>query len=155
MCAVTKSACADTRGCARTYHSWGWLIFVGISLAVLVFGMGRPLAHHSIAGAYDSSRQATVDGVISQFRFVSPHPFIELKDSRSGQVWEIELDNRREFESIGITADTLKPGDRVTVSGSLSRQSSTRMYGRRLSRPSDGFGFEEVGSRPQLSRRGR
>jgi hypothetical protein len=128
----------------------------GIFIAVVLgYGIGRPLAHHSIAGAYDSSRQATVDGVISQFRFVSPHPFIELKDARSGQVWEIELDNRREFEAIGVTAETLKPGDRVTVSGSPGRQSATRMYGRRLHRPSDGFGFEEVGSRPQLSRRAR
>ncbi|NOT26082.1 MAG: hypothetical protein HOP16_08260 [Acidobacteria bacterium] len=129
---------------------------LGLAMTVmLVGGVSAPRAHHSIAGAYDSSRQASVDGVIAQFRFVSPHPFIDLKDARSGQMWEIELDNRREFEDIGITADTLKPGDRVTVAGSPSRQSANRMYGRRLNRPSDGFGFEEQGSRPRLSGRNR
>ncbi len=122
---------------------------------MLMGGVAAPLAHHSIAGAYDSSREASVDGVISQFRFVSPHPFITLKDARSGQMWEIELDNRREFEAIGITAESLKPGDRVTVAGSPSRQGANRMYGRRLTRPSDGFGFEEQGSRPRLSGRAR
>ena len=110
-------------------------------------------AHHSIAGAYDSSREATVEGVITQFRFVSPHPFIELKDVRTGQPWQMELDNRREFEDIGVTADTLKAGDRVIVVGSMSRREANQMYARRLNRPADGFGFEEVGSRPRLSGR--
>ena len=112
-------------------------------------------AHHSIAGAYDSSREATVEGVITQFRFVSPHPFIELKDVRTGQRWQMELDNRREFEAIGITADSLKAGDRVIVVGSMSRREANQMYARRLNRPADGFGFEEVGSRPRLSGRAR
>ena len=113
------------------------------------------MAHHSIAGMYDSSKAATVDGVITQFRFVSPHPYIELKDARTGQVWQVELDNRREFEDIGVTADTLKPGDRVIIVGSLGRREANRMYARRLTRPADGFGFEESGSRPRLSVRAR
>lgn len=112
-------------------------------------------AHHSIAGMYDRGRETTVDGVVTQFRFVSPHPFIDLKDARSGQAWQIELDNRREFEDIGITADSIKPGDRVVIVGSLARQDANRMYARRLTRPADGFGFEESGSRPRLSGRAR
>jgi hypothetical protein len=111
----------------------------------------RGLAHHSIAGMYDGGRQVEVDGVITRFRFVSPHPFIDLEETRTGQAWQIELDNRHEFDAIGVTAQTLKPGDRVVVGGSPARQEPRRMYGRRLSRPSDGFGFEEVGSRPRLT----
>jgi hypothetical protein len=124
-------------------------------VAGLALASAPVLAHHSIAGMYDSSKQVTVDGVITQFRFISPHPYIELKDARTGQAWQIELDNRREFEDIGVTADTLKPGDRVVVVGSLGRREANRMYGRRLDRPADGFGFEESGSRPRLSGRAR
>lgn len=121
----------------------------------LVLTSASVQAHHSIAGMYDSRKEATVDGIITQFRFISPHPFIELKDARTGQSWQLELDNRREFEAIGITADTLKAGDRVIVVGSMSRREANQMYARRLNRPADGFGFEEVGSRPQLSGRAR
>ena len=126
--------------------------FVALA-AGLIFTSVSAQAHHSIAGMYDSRKEATVEGVITEFRFVSPHPFIDLTDARTGQAWQLELDNRREFEAIGITADTLKTGDRVIVVGSMSRRESNQMYVRRLSRPADGFGFEEVGSRPRLSGR--
>lgn len=129
----------------------GWRALGILVAAVLTFGATSVPAHHSIVGTYDRSRQTTVDGVITQFRFVSPHPFIELKDARSGQLWEIELDNRHEFEAIGITAGSFKPGDRVTVTGSLSRQGANGMYARRLHRQADGFGFEEQAGRPRLS----
>ena len=132
-----------------------WLIVIGSCAIALPLTRAHALAHHSIAGMYDSSKEATVDGVITQFRFVSPHPSIELKDTRTGQAWQVELDNRREFEDIGVTADTLKPGDRVIIVGSLGRREANRMYGRRLNRPADGFGFEESGSRPRLSGRAR
>jgi hypothetical protein len=128
--------------------------FVALA-AGLIFTSVSAQAHHSIAGMYDSRKEATVEGVITEFRFVSPHPFIDLKDARTGQAWQLELDNRREFEAIGITADTLKAGDRVIVVGSMSRREANQMYARRLSRPADGFGFEEVGSRPRLSGRVR
>ena len=132
-----------------------WLIVIGSCVIALPLTSAPALAHHSIAGMYDSSKEATVDGVITQFRFVSPHPSIELKDTRTGQAWQVELDNRREFEDIGVTADTLKPGDRVIIVGSLGRREANRMYARRLNRPADGFGFEESGSRPRLSGRAR
>jgi hypothetical protein len=129
---------------------------VGLALTgTAILAGAAAQGHHSIAGAYDSSRERTVEGVITQFRFVSPHPFIELKEVRTGQPWQLELDNRREFEAIGITADSLKAGDRVIAAGSMSRREANQMYARRLSRPADGFGFEEVGSRPQLSGRRR
>jgi hypothetical protein len=31
-------------------------------------------AHHSIAGVYDTRREVAVEGVVTQFQFVSPHP---------------------------------------------------------------------------------
>jgi hypothetical protein len=110
-------------------------------------------AHHSIAGMYDSAREARVEGVITRFQFVSPHPFIDLREVASSASWQLELDNRREFEAIGISADSLKPGDRIVVVGSPARREANRMYVERLTRPADGFGFEQVGSRPRLSGR--
>lgn len=114
-------------------------------------------AHHSLSD-YDSSRQTTVDGVVAQFQYVNPHPFITLdaKDS-TGRVqrWRLELDNRREFDDIGMTAETIRSGDRVVVQGSPGRSQANILYVRRLDRPSDGYAFDTVGSRPRLLRPSR
>ena len=127
-----------------------------VALAASVTAAGAAAqAHHSIAGVYDSGREATVDGVVTQFQFVSPHPFVDVRDGRTNQQWRLEMDNRGELAAIGFELDTLKPGDRVIVIGSLARREANRMYIRRLDRPSDGFSYEQVGNRPQLRARPR
>ncbi len=125
---------------------------VGVAAALTIAGAAVE-AHHSIAGVYDSNREVTVDGVVTEFQFVSPHPFVDVRESRSGQAWRLEMDNRRELEAIGFASDTLKPGDRVVVIGSLARRQANRMYIRRLDRPADGFGYEQVRNRPRLRAR--
>lgn len=112
-------------------------------------------AHHSIASVYDDRREATVEGVVTQFQFVSPHPFMEVTDGRTAQRWRLEMDNRGELAGIGFTADTLKPGDRVVVTGDLAHREANRMYIRSLTRPADGFAYEQVGNTPRLRARPR
>jgi len=112
-------------------------------------------AHHSIAGMYDQSRRVTLDGTISQFQFVNPHPFVvvDVKDADgNAQSWKAELDNRWELADVGVTATTLKPGDRVVVIGSPGRDKSALLYVWRLERPADGFLYEQVGTSPRVSR---
>jgi Family of unknown function (DUF6152) len=106
--------------------------------------------HHSIAGVYDSSRPVTLDGVIKEFRFVNPHPFV-LIDAKD-QIWKLEMDNLRELVAVGMTKDTLKPGDRIVVSGSPAREKSEQsLYVGRLDRPMDGFRYEQIGSSPRIN----
>jgi hypothetical protein len=110
-------------------------------------------AHHSIVGVYDAARQVRLDGVVTAFQFVNPHPFVELAvDDAAGkrQDWRLEMDNRFELAAVGMTADTLRPGDRVVVTGSAARDDSRRLYVRRLERPTDGFRYEQVGSSPRV-----
>jgi hypothetical protein len=112
-------------------------------------------AHHSIAGVYDSRRPVTIDGVVVQFQFVRPHPFLDLRDTRTSQTWRLEMDNRGELSSIGFTAETLRPGDRLVVTGSPGRREANTMYIERLERPADGFAYEQYNSRPRLRQRSR
>jgi hypothetical protein len=65
------------------------------------------------------------------------------------------MDNRFELEGVGMTGETLRPGDRVVVSGSLGRTDPRTLYIRRLDRPADGFRYEQVGSRPRVGTAGR
>ena len=97
----------------------------------------------------------TLDGVVEQFQLVNPHPFlvIGVTDARGDarpQTWRLEMDNLWELAAIGITASTLRPGDRVRVSGSLARAQDQRLYLLRLDRPADGFWYEQVGQSPRI-----
>ncbi len=105
--------------------------------------------HHSIAGFYDNSRQVTIEVVIAEFHFVNPHPFV-IVDVNSER-WKLEMDNLSELVEVGMTKETLKPGDRVVVSGSPVRSTPPQgLYIRKLDRPSDGFRYEQVGTSPRV-----
>ena len=110
-------------------------------------------AHHSIAALYDTSRQVTVEGVVTAFRFVNPHPYlmIEVKDAGGGtEQWRLEIDNRSELVAIGVTRETWKSGDWILVTGSPARHERHSLYVRRLDRPADGLRYEQVGSSPRI-----
>jgi Family of unknown function (DUF6152) len=129
----------------------GWML-LPFALA-FVAGAVTAQAHHSISSVYDSARQATLEGVIAQFQLVNPHPFlfVDVTDrAGNAQRWRLEMDNRSELVAIGVTANTLKPGDRVVVKGSLARTQPQALYLLRLDRPADGFWYEQVGSSPKI-----
>jgi uncharacterized protein DUF6152 len=125
-----------------------------LSLAVAILASATTAdAHHSISSIYDGSRRVTLDGVVSQFQLVNPHPFlfIDVKDGDGRtQQWRLEMDNRSELAAIGVTATTFKPGDRVVISGSLARAQPQSLYLLRLDRPADGFWYEQVGNSPRI-----
>ena len=126
---------------------------VGVVVSAALGGIATH-AHHAISGVYDSSRPATIHGVVTQFRFVNPHPFVMMTvQSAAGaaQSWTLEMDNRSELADIGVTNDTLKPGDRIVVTGSLGRSQTQSLYIRKLERPADGFTYEQVGTRPRIT----
>jgi hypothetical protein len=132
-------------------------ILAAFGIAVAVCGVAAH-AHHSIAGVYDGSRQVTIDGVIAQFQFINPHPFvvIDVKDENGrAQQWTAEMDNRRELVEVGFDSGTLRPGDRVVVTGSPSRAQRQTLYIRRLERPADGFNYEQIGNSPSIGRTSR
>ena len=108
-------------------------------------------AHHSLS-EYDMTKRMTVNATVRDFRFVNPHPFLTV-DARFGpfvNVWTLELDNRFELVEIGMDANTFKRGDELVVSGAPGREDKPILYVRELSRPSDGFRYEQPGSTPRI-----
>jgi hypothetical protein len=125
-----------------------------LAMALGVAASGVAAGHHSIAGVYDSARPMTVEGRVTEFRFVNPHPIlvIEVAVGAERQSWQLEMDNRFELAAIGMTAETFTVGDHVVATGSLGRTEPQRLYLRRLDRAMDGFRYEQLGSRPQVTR---
>ena len=130
-----------------------WTCSLAPAIAVLAIVGAHVDAHHSISSVYDSSRQANIEGIVAQFQLINPHPFllIDVTDGAgTAQRWRLEMDNRSELVAIGVTANTLKPGDRVVVKGSLARTQPQALYLLRLDRAADGFWYEQVGNSPRI-----
>jgi hypothetical protein len=112
----------------------------------LVLAIAAPLAaHHSIASVYDRDKRTTISAVVKQWRFVNPHPSIVVEATASGspaRTLTLEMDNRWELAELGFTENTLKPGDRIEVTGDPSRRESHMLYVRTLRRPADGFRYD-------------
>ena len=121
--------------------------------AALAILAAAPEAHHAIAAIYDSSKPMTLEGVVAEFQFISPHPIVVIEVVGRGgdkESWRLEMDNRGELSAVGMRADTLKKGDRVVVRGGVARDQSRALYIRRLERPADGFWYEQAGSSPKV-----
>lgn len=99
-------------------------------LSLFAFAAVEISAHHAFSPVYDAKRTITVDGVVTQFRFVNPHAMMlmEVKD-KTGKVatWNIEFAGRLNLEEAGWNAQTIKPGERVKVTGNPAWESSQRM----------------------------
>jgi Family of unknown function (DUF6152) len=55
---------------------------VTASLVIAALFPAGAYAHHAIGAMYDSSQPVTLEGAITAFRYVNPHPFIELSRFR-------------------------------------------------------------------------
>jgi hypothetical protein len=125
-----------------------------LTAGVLVLGATID-AHHAISAIYDNSKPMTVRGTVTEFQFINPHPFVmmEVVDERGrAQTWQLEMDNRFELVAIGMTADSIKRGDHVVVTGGPARSRSNGLYVLRLDRESDGLRYEQIGASPRITR---
>ena len=124
-----------------------------LAIAAALSSLVAPAAaHHAITSIYDSGNPITIDAVVVEFQFVNPHPFVvvETNDGNGRRQWRLDMDNRYELVDVGMSADTLKKGDRVVARGGPARDRSLRIYVRRLERPADGFWYEQAGSSPRI-----
>ncbi len=89
-------------------------------LAVLAMVLANPPlgAHHSFA-PYESSLQLKISGVVTDFRWVNPHVYIEIDgtDAKTGEKrhWLIEGASTSILNRAGWRFNMIKPGDTITV----------------------------------------
>lgn len=92
------------------------LVTAAIALGVL--STVPILAHHSFA-PYESTVQIKLSGVVTDFKWVNPHVYIELDgtDSKSGEKkhWLVECASTSILNRAGWRFNILKPGDVITV----------------------------------------
>jgi hypothetical protein len=86
------------------------------AIAALAFAVPVS-AHHSFA-MFDQEVNMTIEGTVTEFEFINPHSwlYIEAADE-SGNVieWSIEMGGPNAMRRGGWSADTVKPGDMISV----------------------------------------
>jgi hypothetical protein len=78
---------------------------------------GSALAHHSPI-VFDRTKQVTITGVVTEFRWGNPHSWIHIDIAdAAGKVanWSIEMDPASHLAREGWKSSTLKVGDKITV----------------------------------------
>jgi hypothetical protein len=126
--------------------------WTGPILTLILFASAAQ-AHHSLSN-YDQGRNVRAEGVIEEYHFTNPHPFLLIgvtAPSGVHEIWRLEMDNLHELDEVGISKFTFKFGDRVTVSGWPDKKEPKEIYLRRLDRPSDGLRYEQIGLSPRLT----
>jgi hypothetical protein len=103
---------------------------------LLVFG-STGLAHHNSAPLYDGSKTVTVEGIVKEFRFINPHARVHVTvvDANGKSVeWMAEGANAGVLRRLGWTGTEMKPGDKVTITGSPARDGSSKVEWRTITR---------------------
>ena len=104
-----------------------WLAVFAVA-AVLLPLSDPGLAHHSGA-VYDRENPITLTGTVTEFEFVNPHARIhfEVKDANGNVVKWMAISGPPQtlFRQDGWTKTTLKPGDKITITGAPSRNEAS------------------------------
>jgi hypothetical protein len=91
---------------------------VGLTAVTLTSFTTLALAHHSFA-MFDAEKTVTMEGTVKEFEWVNPHSWLRVmvKDEKTGQpaVWALELSSPARLKRMGMSADSVKPGDSVSV----------------------------------------
>jgi len=88
-----------------------------IAIAVAAF-TAPAIAHHSFA-MFDDTKTVTLSGTVKEFEWVNPHSWLRVtvSDEKTGKpaVWALELSSPSRLVTMGMHADSVKPGDVVSV----------------------------------------
>jgi hypothetical protein len=95
-----------------------------LSLGMGVFSAGAAYAHHSFPATYIMEDTETIEGVMVQFLFRNPHSFVHVmvtdEETGENQRYAVEWGGASALAG-SVDRSSLKPGDRVRISGQPGR----------------------------------
>ena len=91
---------------------------LGLAAAAVAMYAIPAFAHHSFA-MFDQEKVITVSGTLKEFEFTNPHCWLHVNvvDPSTGKPveWAFEMGSVGQIAAQGWKADTVKPGDKITV----------------------------------------
>ena len=105
---------------------------LAVAVALLVIPAAA-FAHHSFAAEFDAAKPVSLSGTFTKIEWTNPHAHIHLDvKSPAGAVvsWRVELSTPNDLMRGGWLRDSLRPGDRITVTGYAAKDGSRFITGR-------------------------
>jgi hypothetical protein len=106
-------------------------------IAALLLYPAQGVSHHAFSPVYDGSKVVSIDGVVTEFRFINPHALMSLdvRDAAGNVVkWTVEFGGNLQLIEAGWSADSVKVGERLRVSGNPTHTGSPRIAFTRLTK---------------------
>ena len=85
-------------------------------VVIFAIAVSFPVSAHHSHGNYITDEFIDLEGVVKEVHLVVPHSwvYLEIKDAKGEpEVWALEATSRTGLEKIGVTRDSVKPGDTV------------------------------------------
>jgi Cu/Ag efflux protein CusF len=86
-------------------------------VSLIAAGASLALAHHS-AAAFDSTQRKEITGTVKKFDYSNPHTWVWLdvtNEQGAVETWGVEGMSPNFLNRRGWTRNTLKPGDKLTI----------------------------------------
>ena len=99
------------------------------AVAIVLFAAAPAVAHHGWSG-YDSSKELTLDGTITEYGYEHPHGHVTLEVP--GKAWVVTLAPPSRMQNRGLPAEQLKPGTKARIVGYPSRTDPNEMRAERI-----------------------
>ena len=94
------------------------LVTWGLASVIAAAFVAPAVAHHSFA-MFDAEKTITAKGTVKEFEWTNPHSWLRvmIADQASGKAlqWAFEMSSPRTMMGLGMSPDTVKPGDVITV----------------------------------------
>lgn len=120
-------------------------ISMRLALMVALLSSLHAQAHHSFTAVYHQDETVIVEGMVVQFLFRNPHSILHVlapDETGTNVRWAVEWQGAGQLGAGGVTADALRPGDPVVISGNPARDPAEhRIRMITIERTTDGFGW--------------
>ena len=104
---------------SSAFGFWLWALAAGLTL-----GAGPTVRAHHSQSEFDLRSKVDVEGTVTKVEWKSPHVwiYVDAIDAKGQKVnWSLELPSPNTLMRRGWTRDSLKIGDRITVSAAPAR----------------------------------
>jgi len=102
----------------------GPLVLIGLVLVASTLARDSN-AHHSTVVNFDSNREVSITGVLTEIRWLNPHSRfrVDVKNT-AGQVeeWLVEMGAMNTMKRAGFPMERFAVGDSVTLTGAAGRR---------------------------------
>jgi hypothetical protein len=106
-------------------------------------------SHHSFSAEFDVGRPVNLAGTVKSFEWTNPHAWLhmEVTDNQGKvQLWAVELLGVNSLARNGMSAKTVKPGDKLTVIGYGARNGTNTANASSVNRTDTGETLWKAGA---------